>query len=127
MNRKPQAILFKNAGTYVITISAPTTTNYLATETTATLTINKATYNMSTVFFNDDSRVYTGAVQALAISGTLPGQPGEITVTYENNENIIVGEYIVTAKFNGDANNYNPISDMEATLTITKATYNMSA
>ena len=36
------------------------------------------------------------------------------------------GEYTVTASFTGDYDNYNVIADKSATLTITKATYDMS-
>ena len=97
------------------------TTNYNAiNDMTATLTINKATYDMSGVEFNNKTVTYNGNAQSITITGTLPTG---VTVSYENNEGNTVGAYDAVAKFTGDFENYNAISDMQATLTITKATY----
>ena len=49
-----------------------------------------------------------------------------VSVIYENNGKVNVGEYKVTAKFIGDGLNYHPIPHMTATLTITQAEYDMS-
>ena len=88
-----------------------------------TITIAKATYDMSNISFEDVSVTYNGEAQSLAISGDLPDG---VTVTYEGNGNTNVGEYNVTASFTGDYANYNEINDMTAKLTITKADYDMS-
>ena len=108
---------YTNAGTYPIeaTISKE---GYKTLVLTATLTINKATYDMSSVEFVDKTVVYNGKVQRIEISGSLPQG---VTVSYENNENINVGTYEVVAKFTGDSNNYEAIADMTATLTIKEA------
>ena len=90
---------------------------------TATLSITKATYDMSGVEFSDKSVTYTKNAQSITITGTLPEG---VTVTYENNEGTNVGTYDAVAKFSGDFDNYEAISDMTATLSITKATYDMS-
>ena len=114
---------YTNAGVYPIeaTISKE---GYKTLVLTATLTINKATYDMSGVEFEDKTVVYNGEVQRIEISGSLPQG---VTVSYDNNENINVGTYEVVAKFTGDSNNYETIADMTATLTINKATYDMSS
>ncbi len=115
-----------NVGTYeVIAIFSGDENNYepIANKT-AILKINKATYNMSNVEFNDDSVTYDGETHSLSITGTLPTG---VTVTYENNGKINAGSYTVTAKFVGDATNYELIDNMTATLTINKAAYDMSS
>ena len=110
-----------NAGSYTVTAEfTGDTDNYnKITARTATLLINKANYNMSFVRFTSKSFVYDGTEKSLAVSGTLPTG---VSVSYANNGQINVNEYTVTAKFAGDENNYNAISDMTATLTITQAT-----
>lgn len=89
----------------------------------ATLTVVKGEYDISDIKFENKTVVYDGTAQSLAITGTLPTG---VTVTYEGNERTDVGTYEVTAHFEGDANNYKPIPDMTATLTIEKARYDMS-
>ena len=87
--------------------------------------IEKAVYDMSGVVFKGATVTYDGEVHSLAVKdGTLPEG---VTVEYENNDQVNVGEYEVVAKFSGDAENYEPIDDMTATLVIAKATYDMSA
>ena len=108
---------YTNAGVYPIeaTISKE---GYKTLVLTATLTINKATYDISGVEFVDKTVVYNGEVQRIEISGSLPQG---VTVTYENNDKTDVGTYEVVAKFTGDSNNYEAIADMTATLTIKEA------
>ncbi len=89
----------------------------------ATLTITKADYDMSNVKFEDKTFTYDGNKHSLAITGTLPKG---VEVIYENNGLTNVGSVEVIAKFIGDFNNYNDIPTMSATLTISKATYDMS-
>ena len=92
-------------------------------ELSATLTVVKGEYDMSDIKFEDKTVTYDGTLHSLEITGTLPEG---VTVTYENNRKASVGTYEVTAHFKGDGLNYNPIPDMTATLTIEKATYDMS-
>ena len=108
-----------NVGVYTVTAKfAVSDANYNEIDDmTATLTITKATYDMSGITFADDSVLFNGEEQSLAISGTLPTG---VTVTYEGNGKIAAGTYTVTAKFAVGNDNYNAIPDMTATLTIEK-------
>jgi hypothetical protein len=69
-------IEFTNAGTYVITISAPATTNYLAVTKEVTLKINKA---QATITATDKTVTYNKAAHSIA--GTL--NHDETTVKYQ--------------------------------------------
>ena len=112
------------AGEYEVTATFTGDKNYNTIENkTATLTINKATYDMSDISFSNNTFTYDGKAHDLSISGTLPNG---VEVGYENNSKVDAGEYIVTATFTGDATNYNLIESKKATLTINKATYDMS-
>jgi hypothetical protein len=114
----------KNAGQYSITanITQPNN-NYDLTINNGTYTITKATYDMTGITFPGHEKVYDGLTYPLSINGTLPDG---VSVTYQNNDQVNAGSHTVTAKFSGDATNYNAIPDMTATLKINKATYNMS-
>ena len=106
-----------NAGTYKVTALLKDTKGYCDELPTfeATLTINKADYDMSDVMFNDATYEYDGRSHALEVEGTLPD---DVTVSYINNDHINVGEYEVVAVFTHDNPNYNEIPSMSATLTI---------
>jgi hypothetical protein len=82
---------------------------------TATLTIEKATYDMSGITFANATVNYDGEAHSIYISGNLPSG---VTVTYEGNEQTAAGVYTVTATFIVDAANYNVPAAMIATLTI---------
>lgn len=77
--------------------------------------IAKATYDMSGVSFDDMTVSYGGQYFELVVTGELPDG---VTVSYENNRQSEVGVYAAVASFSGDADNYEPIDDMTATLTI---------
>ncbi len=85
-----------------------------------TLVVQKATYDMTNIAFTDDGFIYDGTEKSLLIFGALPEG---VTVAYENNGKTAVGTYDVVAHFTGDADNYNAIEDMTATLTIVNATF----
>jgi hypothetical protein len=114
-----------NAGVYsVIAKFVGDSANYNAIPNMdATLVISKANYDMSGVTFEDKTVTYNKNTHSLAISGTLPDG---VTVSYENNGQVNADIYNVIAKFECDSANYNAISNMYATLTINKATYDMS-
>ena len=80
----------------------------------ATLQINKATIDMSGISFVGAEYIYDGEAKSIFITGTLPTG---VTVSYEGNEQVGVGNYTVTAKFNV-GNNYNAVADMTASLVI---------
>ncbi len=88
-------------------------------EVAVTLTITKARYDMSGVQFVRKEVEYTGLPQSMFISGELPDG---VKVTYDGNGKTVVGDYTVTAKFEGDSDNYEDITDMTAPLIIKKAT-----
>ena len=106
---------FTNAGVYTVTatVSAP---NFDTATLSATLTINKASYDMSRVVFADKSVAYDGNAHSLEATNL----PGSVTVTYIGNNQTNVGTYTVLAVFSGDSANYNPIANMTATLTVTQ-------
>ena len=107
----------------VVTVSAAETENYTAVSVDIVITVNKADYDMSGVIFADVEFVYDGTEKTLTLGGELPDG-----VTYSLSENIRTeaGVTVVTATFIGDGENYNAIPDMTATLTVLKATYDMS-
>ena len=109
-----------NAGSYAAT--ATLEDGYVwADGTTAAQKIQwsiaKATYDMSGVSFASKTFEADGTKKSIAITGTLPSG---VKVSYVGNGQTEPGTYTVTAKFTGDANNYNSILDKKATLTITK-------
>ena len=103
------------------TFTGEDTDNYNAIDPmTATLTIRKATYDMSGVSFEDATYTYDGGEKTLTVTGALPEG---VTVSYSANTLTDAGELEVTATFTGeDTDNYNAIAPMTATLTIDKAT-----
>ena len=80
-------------------------------------TIAKATYDMGGITFTNETYEADGTAKSIFVSGALP--PG-VTVAYEGNGQTEPGTYTVTAKFAGDAKNYEAIPDKTATLTILK-------
>lgn len=114
-----------DAGEYVITATFTGNPNYNAiSPKTATLIISKATYDMSSVLFEDKTVVYNGQRQDIRINEN--DLPEGVSVTYgTTGNNTDAGEYVITATFTGNPN-YNVIPQKTATLTISKATYDMS-
>ncbi len=111
-----------SAGTYTV---LPTCSNnnydveFLSTgsDNNLTFTVNKATYDMSSVSFSDITVPYDGEEHSIEITGNLPNG---VSVTYEGNGKKEVGTYTIVATFKGDEQNYNAINSMSATLTIVK-------
>jgi hypothetical protein len=110
-----------NAGVYTVTAHfADSTGNYnVPDDMTAKLTINKKTYDMTGVSFNDASYTYDGTEKTIVIAGSLPDG---VTVSYTNNRLTDAGSVEATAAFAGDSANYEAITGMKATLTIGKKT-----
>lgn len=104
-----------NVGTYEVEVSYNDAT-YGSGSQSFTFQIKKAKYDMSKVVFEDASVVYNGEKQNLVISGTLPSG---VSVSYS--EGLVnVGSKVITASFTGDASNYEVITSMTATLTVTE-------
>jgi hypothetical protein len=90
---------------------------------TSTIIINKATYDLGSINFSDATFVYDGNPKSIMVEGELPKG---VSVSYVYSDFAkSVGVYEVTAKFHGDYDNYEIIPDMKATITITKAKYNI--
>src|SRR5690606_1475241 len=87
------------AGEYEVVANIEGGEFYSDLELTATLTINKAT--ISGIVFTDAEFVYNCTAHSLAITGELPEGA---TVSYENNGNVEIGTYTVTANINGGEN-----------------------
>jgi len=114
------------AGVYEVIAHIDAGVNYEEIEDLhATLTIKKGTYDMSSYKFANKTVTYTGDPINIYITNENL-LPAGVSVVYENNGNINAGKYEVRAKFIGDNINYEPISDQVATLTIKKATYNLT-
>ena len=119
---------FVNVGTYDVT-AIVSCDGYVTASISTTVKIVKATYDMSGVVFEAKEFVYDGQSHSVAISGTLP--EGVSAPTYVINEKVTasavdVGVYTVVARFSGGNPNYEPIPDMETTLTITPAEFVVS-
>ena len=109
-----------NVGVYeVVAHFTDTTGNYVElSDLKATLTINKATYDMSNIKFNSASYTYDGIEKEVKIEGELPSG---VEVLYENNRMINAGTIEAIAMFKHNNPNYNDIPNKTATLTINKA------
>ena len=108
----------RDVGVYEVTASfTDTTGNYIIEGTKrATLTILKASYDMSLVTFSSVEIPYDGLEHELLIQGQLP--EGVAILRYVNNKRTELGSNTCSVEFIGDEKNYNPIPKMEATLTI---------
>ena len=95
-----------------------------------TLTVNKAVYDMSRVTIDGLTAEYSGA----AHTAEAKNLPFGVTANYSYSRGgwsyadgaVNAGEYTVTVTFAGNSN-YEPIADMTATLTITKARLTVTA
>lgn len=102
-----------DAGSYQVKATVTLKGNVIF-EKTVTVTVKKAKVDMSSVMFTGRTVTYNGQTQSIEITGTLPKG---VEVTYSGG-GVEIGTYDVTAKFKVDEKNYEPISDMTATLVI---------
>ncbi|MBQ3754841.1 MAG: hypothetical protein II867_01600, partial [Clostridia bacterium] len=84
----------------------------------ASIYIARANYDMSGITFADVVATYDGQPHVAVITGELPQG---VLVSYTDATLTDVGTIDAIAHFNGDTTNYNPIPDMNATITINKA------
>ena len=110
-------------GNYVVEVKRSNInfSNYVLSDDailTAAMTIDKGTYDMSGVVFENMTVEYDGQVHELVVTGTLPEG---VTVSYGNSQTSRkdVGVSMVYATFTGDSNYY-PIEPMLRTLNITR-------
>jgi len=123
----PNGNKFTNAGTYYIT-AVISSDIYVTKSFTGILTIERAPLDISGVTFEDISYYYDGNEKDIKIGGKIPSG---LRVNYtigkaETNAMINVGVYTCIAHFDGGPN-YLPLPDKEATLTIEKGYYDISA
>ncbi|MCR5793277.1 MAG: hypothetical protein K6G65_08910, partial [Lachnospiraceae bacterium] len=84
---------------------------------TGTISGNKAYYDMSKVKWpSTNSFVYDGKAKTVALTGL----PSGVTVTYSNNQNTGVGNYVAKATFTYDTKKYNEPTVPEFSWTIAK-------
>lgn len=110
---------YVDAGVYEITATVKAE-DYVDASLSATLTINKA--KIEGVEFADECVTWDGNAHEICVESPLPDG---VSVSYDNNSQTEVGEHEITAHFDV-GNNYLPIEDMKATLTIAEKTYNVT-
>lgn len=118
---------FINAGNYDVT-AVITCNGYVTEKITTTVTVAPAKYDMSNVKFEAKEVVFDGKSHSIEISGQLP--EGVAAPQYYINGNPTAGVsdagvYRVSAVFANKDPNYETIPNMEATLTILPAQYDM--
>lgn len=105
-----------------VCIRVPQTDNYNAAQVYVTVSVQKATYDMSGITFVDQSFVYNGTEQHAVISGSLPvGLDGvQLTVRYVGGaKDVAEGLVSTTAVFSTVSKNYNVPNSMNANTRIT--------
>ena len=117
-----------NVGVYEITgvLTCSNPNYYELPNISATLTIKKATYDISGVTFEDKVEPYEKGVQHSILIGNSDLLPSGVKVTYDNNVQEDAGEYEAIAYFEGDSN-HEAIAPMKAKLTITKQNIDLSS
>jgi len=96
---------------------------YNGLSTTFVVRVNKRVYDMSSIRFESKTFEYDGTAKSLTIQGNLPNG---VSVEYVGNIQTEIGTYTVTAKFIGDGENYEPIADMVATMSIISPVYEIN-
>lgn len=107
---------YTDTGVYVVTATVKAD-GYNDKILSATLTINKA--KLGEIVFSDKIVTWDGEPHGVYIETELPSG---VDVSYDGNEQTDVGEYEVTPHFDV-GNNYKPIDDMKAILTVSEKTY----
>lgn len=104
-----------NSGSYILVATVDGNTNYEGLSMTVEFAVAKADYDMSSVVFENASKVYNGETQSITVDGELPDG---VTVSYsEGIRN--AGSIVITATFTSTDANYNAPEAMTATLTVT--------
>ena len=126
----PNGNTFTNAGEYEV-IGVISKNGYNAKTLKATLKIEAAEHNLDEVKFENKEYVYDGTSKSLEAIGVPKNVDVSYTI-YDSNKTVRLnnatnaGEYIFVAHFSSADTNYKQIPDMEAKLTINKASYDMS-
>lgn len=107
----------EHAGNYTVRaeLKGECAANYLCLQKELDYEIKRAVYDMSGITFSDGLAKEDGSAHMLGISGELPEG---VTVTYAGNGRKEPGVYEITATFDGDFADFEPIAQMRATLTV---------
>ena len=121
---------FTNAGEYDV-VGVISKNGYNSKTLTTRLIIEQAPHDTSGIVFNDLETTYDGEPKTIVATGLPTGVTASYYVYNEDgsvrvNNAVNAGKYKVVAKFSDTDNNHEQIPDMEAMLTIKKATYDMS-
>lgn len=111
-------VTIKGCGHASITAALPDNGSGQPLSASYELEVQKGDYDLSQVTLVSQSYPYDGQSHSLEIQGALPEG---VTVAYSGNHKVYPGEYLVTARFYGDENNYNQIPAKSAILSIRKA------
>ncbi|MDE5721649.1 MAG: hypothetical protein K2I30_02775 [Clostridia bacterium] len=101
--------------------------NYSFAVLTKTYDILKAEFNpQNLVDFRSQTFAYDGLEKSILINGELPSG---VTVTYNNNGQTEIGEYIITATFAVNEDNYKPltIDTLTVTMCVAQTVFNDTA
>ena len=126
----PYGNTFINAGEYNVE-AIISKAGYVTKKLNATLIIEKASLDLSNVKFTDNTVEYDGTAKTLEVENLPEGVKVEYEIwnqdkTVRLNNAINVGSYVFVAKFGTSDENFDQTQTMDANLTITKASYDMS-
>ena len=115
---------YMKAGTYTITADFYFAGNKIEGATkTATLTINKANYDISGIILPGLTKTYDGKAVSVAIDGKLPSGVSASYIYKDADGNEVeavtdAGTYTAWAILSGDSDNYHPINPISSTIEI---------
>ena len=104
-------------GVLEVTVTVAENDNILEASETRKVTVSRATIDMSGVSFDSAEYIFDAMEKTVTVSGTLPW--GIEGVNYAGNALTEVGTTEAVAKFVYNANNFNTVENMVATLTVT--------
>lgn len=104
-------------GVLNVTVSVAETENIIGASETREIPVLRATIDVSGVSFDSAEYIFDATEKALTVSGTLPW--GIEGVKYAGNALTEAGTTEAVAEFVYNANNFNAVENMNATLTIT--------
>ncbi len=104
-------------GVLNVTVSVAETENIIGASETREIPVLRATIDMSGVSFDSAEYIFDATEKAITVSGTLPW--GIEGVKYAGNALTEAGTTEAVAEFVYNANNFNAVENMNATLTIT--------
>lgn len=104
-------------GVLEVTVTVAENDNILEASETRKVTVSRATIDMSGVSFDSAEYIFDATEKTVMVSGTLPW--GIEGVNYAGNALTEVGTTEAVAKFVYNANNFNTVENMVATLTVT--------